>query len=240
MARILATISLALAMLLLLPSCAGQAVQDPSSEPTCTEDGARGGGSTCTDAASDLAQRGDDDADVRASGIPGAGLGAFARRAFARGDAVGRYRCAPRPASSASLYSVTLNATHACDAEAISPHNPMRYVNSVAALDTCGRLNVEIRIAAAGDSGSDGTTDADDDANAVTYVATRAGDSGSDGTTDADDDANAVTYVATRALEAGEELVADYGEEYFKINGAMVAAGVVYECGMPARIMKRR
>ena len=205
MARILATISLALAMLLLLPSCAGQAVQDPSSEPTCTEDGARGGGSTCTDAASDLAQRGDDDADVRASGIPGAGLGAFARRAFARGDAVGRYRCAARPASSASLYSVTLNATHACDAEAISPHNPMRYVNSVAALDTCGRLNVEIRIAAAGDSGSD-----------------------------------AVTYVATRALEAGEELVADYGEEYFKINGAMVAAGVVYECGMPARIMKRR
>ena len=194
MAR-LSTICLALAMLLLLPFCAGQAVQDPSSEPTCTS----GGGSTCTD-----------DADVRASGIPGAGLGAFARRAFARGDAVGRYRCAARPlasgrpAASDSLYSVALNATHACDAEAIPLRNPMRYVNSVAALDTCGRLNVEIRIE---------KTDAD---------------------------ANAVTYVATRALEAGEELIADYGEEYFKINGAMVAAGVVYECGMPARIMKRR
>ena len=203
MAR-LSTICLALAMLQLLPFCAGQAVQDPSSEPTCTS----GGGSTCTD-----------DADVRASGIPGAGLGAFARRAFARGDAVGRYRCAARPlasgrpAASDSLYSVALNATHACDAEAIPLRNPMRYVNSVAALDTCGRLNVEIRIAEAGDSGSDGKTDAD---------------------------ANAVTYVATRALEAGEELIADFGEEYFKINGAMVAAGVVYECGMPARIMKRR
>ena len=38
------------------------------------------------------------------------------------------------------------NATHNCDAETLRLRNPMRYVNSVASADSCGRQNLQVHI----------------------------------------------------------------------------------------------
>ena len=87
---------------------------------------------------------GHDGASVRPSGIVNAGLGAFARHAFRRGDAVGSYKCIARPKLTAEAYdpySWEINASHVCDANAVRRQNPMRYVNSVAALRTCELQN---------------------------------------------------------------------------------------------------
>ena len=63
--------------------------------------------------------RGDKRATVRESGVPGAGLGAFARRAFRKGATVGPYRC--KMVATAALdenvtrsreYTWVFNATH--------------------------------------------------------------------------------------------------------------------------------
>ena len=138
----------------------------------------------------ELASFGDQSLAVQPSSIEGAGLGAFARRPFARGDALGAYRCVIGEASvesedSNAPYGWTLNATHICDGEPIRLHNPLRYVNSVAAEETCGRQNVAMRLAPPGRH--------------------RAVES-------------PIEYVATRHIREGDELLVDYGERYFKVR----------------------
>lgn len=93
---------------------------------------------------------GDSNAAVRLSGIQGGGKGAFALRNFEAGQQVGFYRCniiAKQPNASASLVWV-VNSTHGCDAGPFPHRNPMRYVNSVSTLWSCGRQNVEMRLIA--------------------------------------------------------------------------------------------
>ena len=89
---------------------------------------------------------GDDDVTVKQSEMEGAGMGAFALRDFAKGERVGWYLCEIQfmEQNALSAYSWSLNATHVCDAAPIEFQNPMRYVNSIAALDTCGRQNLKM------------------------------------------------------------------------------------------------
>ena len=119
----------------------------------------------------DTAAFGNEHVAVRPSLIPGAGLGAFALRTFNRGERVSRYmqRVPRAEACTVKLLVRTntrryickvagmdrenlngnawkLNATHSCDGENIRLHNPMRYVNSIAAMDSCARQNVEVLI----------------------------------------------------------------------------------------------
>ena len=112
---------------------------------------------------------------VRRSTIEGAGLGAFALRDWKAGETVGRYMCAVVRLRQTTEHSserdkqekVTwgVNRTHGCDASNYrNPRtNPMSYVNSVAAEETCGRQNVVMRGA-----GHDGLAE-----NVVLYVASR-------------------------------------------------------------------
>jgi ankyrin repeat protein len=140
---------------------------------------------------------------VRPSTVEGAGLGAFALRAFAPGEVIGPYRCtvgppyAPTPLGQvdrglSQQYMWSLNESHKCDADAIRLNNPMRYVNSVAAAESCGRQNVEMQPVRGPDS--------------------------------------PIAYVAVAAIVAGDELLVDYGEDFFKNKPAM---GVRYECRLP-------
>ena len=69
---------------------------------------------------------GDDAIGVRRSQIPGAGRGAFARRAFAAGERVGQYKCEALLRTDPRLdwtRAWALNATHSCDGTAF----PLRY-----------------------------------------------------------------------------------------------------------------
>ena len=109
---------------------------------------------------------GDDRVAVEPSGIAGAGLGAFALRTFKQGGTVGRYKCNMHRSSGAIVdqpYSWGVNSSHGCDGEPIPLHNPMRYVNSIAARDTCASRNVKVRIAQQHQPGH----------SPITYVATR-------------------------------------------------------------------
>ena len=103
---------------------------------------------------------------VRQSGVQGAGLGAFARRTFEAGAMVGPYRCKIFPTIKNSLapgsgYDWRFNATHNCDGEQVRRRNPLRYVNSVAALESCSQQNTQARF-----SSADGEPP-------VVYIATR-------------------------------------------------------------------
>ena len=42
-----------------------------------------------------------------------------------------------------------------------------------------------------------------------------------------------VAYLASRRIDAGEELIADYGEAYFKTSSLFGASGILYECDAP-------
>jgi len=92
---------------------------------------------------------GNSDVAVQESTLEQAGLGAFALRPFKRGEAVGLYHCIvwAQPDHLDNTYSWQLNSTHSCDGESIPLRNPMRYVNSVARLDTCDRQNLVVDIA---------------------------------------------------------------------------------------------
>lgn len=85
---------------------------------------------------------------VRSSRMQNAGLGAFAIREFQKGDLLGIFRCEVYEKDGTPLgpYSFAISATHACGAENITSRNPMRYVNSVAELPSCGRQNVQRRL----------------------------------------------------------------------------------------------
>ena len=135
----------------------------------------------------DDSARGDDTVAVRASGIRGAGLGAFARRAFAKGELIGTYVCKIEPHERnlndetglySGAYSWSINLTHACDAELIILRNPMRYLNSIASLASCSSQNTEVVINV--------------------------------------QEPSPVSYFATRDVRAGEELFVDYSEVFFK------------------------
>ena len=96
---------------------------------------------------------GDLRAGVRQSGVPAAGLGTYSRRAFKTGATVGQYRCTLVPVAHAGssiaesgAYAWRLNSSHYCDGYDQRQHNPMRYVNSVAKLETCSQQNIHIRI----------------------------------------------------------------------------------------------
>ena len=108
---------------------------------------------------------GDDAVAVRTSGLPAGGKGAFAMRDFAQGERVGFYRCQVG-VNTAGDYGWQLNATHSCDGEAIPRRNPMRYVNSIALLDTCGLQNVKMRLAESDPRRPEGDS-------LISYVATR-------------------------------------------------------------------
>ena len=140
---------------------------------------------------------GDESVDVKASKIVGAGLGAFALKAFTEGERVGQYRCTVLDGASTTsgVFSWFLNSTHSCDGEAHRFSNPMRYVNSIASLSTCSAQNVVVH---------------------------------------PDDRTATVTYAAMRRINVGEELIADYGEAYFKTSSVFGCSGVLYECDAPA------
>ena len=89
---------------------------------------------------------GNEDFAVRRSGIKGAGRGAFARRSFVAGQRIGRYICLVVLSSAVrdDFRSWKVNATHKCDGSVFPLHNPMLYINSVAALETCDKQNVEM------------------------------------------------------------------------------------------------
>jgi hypothetical protein len=97
---------------------------------------------------------GDRSVGVRSSGIAGAGRGAWARVKYAAGDLLGTYGCAIVPKADEDGYGSaltwTLNSTHVCDAAVFPLHNPMRYVNSISSLETCGRQNARMAIQASG------------------------------------------------------------------------------------------
>jgi len=107
---------------------------------------------------------------VRASTIPGAGLGAFARRCLAAGEHTEEYRCKLEPVNNktSSGWSRTwiVNATHKCNGgpPQFRHHNPTLYINSISTEDTCKLQNVKESIQ------NDGRT--------ITYVALRAIDVG--------------------------------------------------------------
>ena len=148
---------------------------------------------------------GNDHVAVRPSGISGAGLGAFALRSFKRGARVGWYHCTVGLLDSLGhIYKWKLNATHECDGEPIPLRNPMRYINSIANLDTCGRHNVKVVVP-----------------HQYSWMKIGPGKS-------------PVSFVAIRDIRAGEEMIADYGEAYFKNDPMYVKAGVRYDCGVPA------
>ena len=100
---------------------------------------------------------------VRQSRIPGAGLGAFALRSFNQGERIGRYACSMHQKGSDATYVWALNSTHGCDAKMNRLHNPLRYVNSIAALESCSRQNVGMHL----------THQHAPDESPVVYVATR-------------------------------------------------------------------
>lgn len=92
------------------------------------------------------AERGSHQVAVKPSEIEGAGMGAFALRNFKEGLFVGTYFCRLVWADQSTPYAWDINETHGCDAEPVPYHNPMRYVNSISTLNTCSRLNLEVRI----------------------------------------------------------------------------------------------
>ena len=146
----------------------------------------------CSD--QELASFGSDDLAVQPSSIEGGGLGAFARREFGRGDALGTYHCVIADSleseNSRGAYGWNINATHVCDAEPIRVNNPLRYVNSVAAEETCDRQNVAMRL----------------------------------GPRDRDSGSPTVEYFTTGRIHEGDELLVDYGERYFKVRSACLSA----------------
>ena len=100
---------------------------------------ARPDGSACAADEAHATVIGSPEVAVRASLLPGAGRGAFALRPFAKGELVERYFCVVGPMhGSNSDLAWHLNATHMCDARPLPLHNPMRYVNAAAALESCG------------------------------------------------------------------------------------------------------
>ena len=112
---------------------------------------------------------GNADIAVLPSTLPGAGRGAFARRGFSAGDEVGTYRCTVVESGSegqSALHTWKVNETHGCDGSKHTVRNPLLYVNSIAALGTCGRQNVEMAL-------GENPGEADGAPPTVLYIATR-------------------------------------------------------------------
>ena len=136
------------------PAAGGAAQRPRGADVSCT-DGAcasRAGGTL-------FPELGDNDVAVQSSSLPAAGKGAFALREFGPGEHVGTYRCEPKlnkRLKGEGDYDWELNSTTSCDGFSYLNRNPMRYVNSIAALDTCRMENVQVVIGAT-----------------VSYVATR-------------------------------------------------------------------
>ena len=88
---------------------------------------APGHGTRSSPGTEDLAAFRSDSVEVRPSIIPGAGLGAFARRDFLPGEVLGRYLCEVAPQMGGNHdYAAHLNRTHSCDAEYTKRGNPLR------------------------------------------------------------------------------------------------------------------
>eukprot|EP00947_MAST-08B_sp_MAST-8B-sp1_P000962 g962.t1 len=125
---------------------------------------------------------------VAPSKIPGgAGLGAFTKRVFNKGEHVGYYKCSLvltalhrlHHDQSGPSFLWKVNDTHSCDGSDKLQHNPLARVNSIAQQSTCRRKNVRVEISS---SSSPDTT---------------------------------VKYVTTRVIRGGEEVLVDYGHGYF-------------------------
>ena len=122
-----------------------------------------------SNAASSDPRLGNADIAVLPSTLPGAGRGAFARRGFSAGDEVGTYRCTVMESGSegqSALHTWKVNETHGCDGSKHTVRNPLLYVNSIAALGTCGRQNVEMAL-------GENLGEADGAPPTVLYIATR-------------------------------------------------------------------
>ena len=128
---------------------------------------------------------GDASVEVRKSGVAGAGLGAFALRAFKKDEEVGRCFCTFGSTESQGRpdYNWKYNSSHSCDAWPVRLRNPMRYVNSIASSSTCDSQNVKAR------------------PDQLTPVPARG--------------LSYLPYVAIRDISAGEEILVDYGQNYF-------------------------
>ena len=121
---------------------------------------ASSGGASCADDAAaqvpsasetdqDREQLGSQDFTVRPSGIPGSGLGTFARRSFAKGELLGTYKCVhvQDTVDHDTSRSWRVNSTHICDGNPIPLNNPLLYVNSICSKATCDAQNAEKSVA---------------------------------------------------------------------------------------------
>lgn len=85
---------------------------------------------------------GNEEVAVRTSTLPRAGRGSFALRNFEVGEILGIYHCRHVASVHADAHrSWHINDTHSCDGHMLPLNNPIVYVNSIAAEDSCGRQN---------------------------------------------------------------------------------------------------